>query len=143
MPTLSDIPIEVLLDNVLPSVRTADVLALGSTSRFFTDITNDDTFWKRRIQSDFNFDVQNTARNSGWKFIYRGLRHPKTFVWGCVAHQSGRYERLSNLHDSERSWGRLGVDNIPREYLYAEGVPAPMEIKIPGKRIVSLVPGGT
>jgi SCF-associated factor 1 len=86
MPSLQDIPIEVLLDNVLPTVAISDVLSLGSTNRFFADLVNDDTFWKRRLQTDFNFNSETTARSSGWKFIYRGLEHPKAFVWGYATY---------------------------------------------------------
>jgi SCF-associated factor 1 len=100
---LADLPVEVLLDNVLPVLALPDVLRLGCTSRFFAELTNDgshacrrsslpsdlavlDTFWKRKLQLDFNFSGHGTARTSGWKFIYRGLSNPRAFVWGCVRH---------------------------------------------------------
>jgi len=79
---LAEIPVEVLLDNFLPLLPVTDLLNLGSTSRLFYNLCNDDTFWKRKIQDDFNFPCDDTARSSGWKFIYRGLSHPRTYVWG-------------------------------------------------------------
>ena len=82
MPSISDIPVDVLLDNVLPSVPVTDVLHLGSTNHFFATLVSDDLFWKRKLQEDFNFSGAGTARTSGWKFIYRGLSNPKVFVWG-------------------------------------------------------------
>jgi SCF-associated factor 1 len=82
MVSLSDIPVDVLLDNVLPSVPVTDLLHLGSTNRFFATLVSDDLFWKRKLQEDFNFSGAGTARTSGWKFIYRGLSDPKVFVWG-------------------------------------------------------------
>lgn len=80
----ADIPVEVFLDNLLPFAQTRDVLSLGSTNRFFAALSADDTFWKRKCQEDFNFTSQETARQSGWKNLYRGLRYPRIFVWGFV-----------------------------------------------------------
>ena len=81
---LTDIPVEVFLDNLLPYAAVRDVLSLGSTNKSFAAICADETFWKRRCQEDFNFTSQETARQSGWKNLYRGLNHPKIFVWGFV-----------------------------------------------------------
>lgn len=79
---LEDIPVEVLLDNLLPSLLIPDLLHLGSTNHFFAALCNDDTFWKRKLQQDFNFSDESTARSTGWKFIYQGLSRPRTYVWG-------------------------------------------------------------
>src|ERR1700761_5031313 len=81
---ITAIPVEVFLDNLLPFSPTRDVLSLGSTNKFFAAICADETFWKRRCQEDFNFTSQETARQSGWKNLYRGLNRPKIFVWGFV-----------------------------------------------------------
>ncbi|KDQ61371.1 hypothetical protein JAAARDRAFT_30797 [Jaapia argillacea MUCL 33604] len=123
MPSIADIPVEILLDNLLPEVQTRDLLSLGTTNRFFAKLCNDNTFWKRKIQDDFNFSGANTARTAGWKFIYKGLSRPKIFVWG------------------EKANGRLGLSNFPRD-TFGEGVPFPTELHIPGVRIVSLAAGG-
>lgn len=82
MTVLSDLPVEVLLDNLLPWLAIPDLIHLGETDRFFSRLCNDDTFWKRKLQEDFNFTDERTARITGWKQIYRGLSDPKTFVWG-------------------------------------------------------------
>jgi SCF-associated factor 1 len=81
---LADIPVEVFLDNLLPFAQVCDILNLGSTNKFFAALSADETFWKRRCQQDFNFTSQETARQSGWKNLYRGLRYPRIFVWGFV-----------------------------------------------------------
>ncbi|KAH9004512.1 RCC1/BLIP-II [Lactarius hatsudake] len=117
---LTNIPVEVFLDNLLPFAAVRDVLSFGSTNKFFAALCADETFWKRRCQEDFNFTSQETARQSGWKILYRGLIHPKVFVWG------------------DRANGRLGVRKLPK----GPGAPYPVEVKIPGARIVSLVAGG-
>ena len=81
---ITDIPVEVFLDNLLPFASVRDIRNFGSTNKFFAAICADETFWKRRCQEDFNFTSQETARRSGWKNLYRGLNRPKIFVWGFV-----------------------------------------------------------
>ena len=81
---ITDIPVEVFLDNLLPFAPVRDIRSFGSTNKFFAAICADETFWKRMCQEDFNFTSQETARQSGWKNLYRGLNHPKIFVWGFV-----------------------------------------------------------
>lgn len=121
---LAEIPVEVLLDNVLPLLAVPDLNNLGSTNRFFYDLCNDSTFWKRRIQEDFNFPCDDTARSSGWKFIYRGLTNPHAYVWG------------------ESSKGRLGMPNIGRAIVGDVPWPVQLQIGRPGVRIVNLSAAG-
>ena len=94
--TLAELPIEVLLDNLLPYVQVPDILRLACTNKvrflwtsnvliellhelwqLFSVLCSDDTLWKQKLQSDFNFSGEATARTSGWKFIYRGLSKPR------------------------------------------------------------------
>jgi SCF-associated factor 1 len=82
MTALQDLPVEVLLDHLFPSIETLDLLHLGATCRSLAHLTNDNTLWKRKLNEDFNFAVEDTARTSGWKLIYRGLSRPRIFVWG-------------------------------------------------------------
>ncbi|KAH7890788.1 regulator of chromosome condensation 1/beta-lactamase-inhibitor protein II [Phlebopus sp. FC_14] len=120
---LADVPVELLLDNLLPLLPIPDLLRLGATNRLFNTLCNDDTFWKRKLQQDFNFSDEDTARSSGWKFIYRGLSHPRTYVWG------------------ESSKGRLGLTKFPRRRV--GDVPFPAELRFaPGVRIVHLAAAG-
>lgn len=81
---IADIPVELLIDNILPFCETKDVFSLGCTNKFFALVTTDDMFWKRRLVVDYNFTGSETARTSGWKFIYKRLRNPRVFVWGYV-----------------------------------------------------------
>ena len=81
---IADIPVEVLIDNLLPLCGVKDVYSLGCTNKFFALVTADDLFWKRRLAVDYNFTGSETARTSGWKFIYHRLRKPRVFVWGYV-----------------------------------------------------------
>ncbi|KZP09892.1 RCC1/BLIP-II protein [Athelia psychrophila] len=123
MPSIFDIPVDILLDNLLPIIDIPDLLSLSSTNRFFAILGADETFWRRRLQDDFNFSGAGTARTSAWKTIYKGMRKPNIYTWGQKAN------------------GRLGLTSFPDTTL--SDVPYPVRIQIPGARIVSLVAGGT
>ncbi len=137
---IADIPVEVFLDNLLPLAELRDVLSLGSTNKLFAAVCADETFWRRRCQADFNFTSQETARQSGWKNLYRGLRHPKIFVWGSVITLVHHSQVVTRFLCSQRANGRLGLKEFPHNL--RQGIPYPIEVKIPGSRIVSLVAGG-
>ena len=81
---IADIPVELLIDNILPFCEARDVFSLGCTNKFFALVTTDDMFWKRKLVVDYNFTGSETARTSGWKFIYQRLGNPRVFVWGYV-----------------------------------------------------------
>ena len=85
---ITDIPVKVLTNNILPFCEVKDVLSLGRTNKFFALIAADDAFWKLKLAVDYNFTGSETARTSGWKFIYQKLRNPRVFVWGYVAFPS-------------------------------------------------------
>ncbi|KAF9525324.1 regulator of chromosome condensation 1/beta-lactamase-inhibitor protein II [Crepidotus variabilis] len=120
--TLGELPVEVLLDDVFRVIPAHDLLRLGCTNKFFSTLCNDDTLWKNKLMDDFNFSGEGTARTSGYKFLYRGLDKPRVFAWG------------------DKGNGRLGVDRMPKTVI--NGAPYPIQVKIPGVRIVSLVAGG-
>ncbi|PSR71035.1 hypothetical protein PHLCEN_2v13083 [Hermanssonia centrifuga] len=82
MPRITEIPVEIYLDNLLPFLPVQDLSRLGTTNRFFYLLSSDETFWKRKIEEDFNFSVSDTARTTGWKFLYKSLSNPKIYVWG-------------------------------------------------------------
>ncbi|EIW58164.1 RCC1/BLIP-II [Trametes versicolor FP-101664 SS1] len=121
--SLGDLPVELFLDGIFPLLPVADLLHLGSTNRFFSNLVNDEAYWHRRIQEDFNFSGSDTARKTGWKFLYKRLSHPQVYVWG------------------EKSQSRLGLIDTPKTAV-RDGVPYPVRLDIPGVRIVSLVAGG-
>ena len=82
MGKLEELPLELLLDELLPFLPLRDLLNLFSTNKYFAQIGCDDPFWHRKIQEDYNFNNVATARKHGWKFIYSRLKKSKTFVWG-------------------------------------------------------------
>ncbi|KAL0065178.1 hypothetical protein AAF712_007848 [Marasmius tenuissimus] len=122
MPRITDLPVELHIDNFLPILPLKDLLNLGATNKHFATLCNDNTLWKRKLDSDFNFNGANTARTTGWKFIYLRLTNPRVYVWGNTEN------------------GRLGLSSFPKSSL--SGVPFPAELRFPGTRIVNLVAGG-
>ncbi|KAI1796783.1 RCC1/BLIP-II [Ganoderma leucocontextum] len=123
MPGIADLPVELFLDGIFTFFPVRDLLNFGAANRFFSTLVSDEAFWHRRIQQDFNFSGSDTARQTGWKFLYKRLSNPGVYVWG------------------EKSQGRLGLANPPRSNV-RDGVPYPVRLQIPGVRIVSLVAGG-
>ncbi|KIL71040.1 hypothetical protein M378DRAFT_155990 [Amanita muscaria Koide BX008] len=118
---LSILPVEIILDSILPILPAPDLLRLGCTNKFFARLCNDETVWHYKLLGDFNFTGEGTARSSGWKFIYKNLDKPKAYVWG------------------DKGNGRLGLEDTGS---VASGVVVPTRLRIPGVRIVSLVAGG-
>ena len=149
---IADIPVEVLIDNILPFCEVNDVVSLGCTNKFFALVTTDDTFWKRRLVVDYNFTGSDTARTSGWKFIYKRLRNPRVFVWGYVmAFIPSSYGDVDSFVNApmrtpllylfrEKDKGRLGLPYFPKTGL--SDVPFPVELHLPGVRVVSLAVSG-
>ncbi|KAJ4469587.1 regulator of chromosome condensation 1/beta-lactamase-inhibitor protein II [Lentinula aciculospora] len=122
MLSVTDIPVEIFLDNLLPRLPLNDLLQLQSTNKFFATLCSDETFWKKKLSVDFNFPDESTARTSGWKFIYLRLVKPRVFVWG------------------RKEQGRLGMTTFPQSTL--NNVSFPLELKFPGSHIVNLAAAG-
>jgi len=43
----------------------------------FAALCEDESLWHKKLLADFNFTGAETARTSGWKFIYKGLDMPQ------------------------------------------------------------------
>ncbi|TBU47471.1 RCC1/BLIP-II [Dichomitus squalens] len=123
MPGIADLPVELFVDDIFAYLPVRDLLNFGAINRFFNSLVNDEALWHQRIEQDFNFSGADTARHSGWKFLYKRLSNPAVYVWG------------------EKSAGRLGIEDPPRSGV-RDGVPYPVRLNIPGAKIVSLVAGG-
>ncbi|KAH8116463.1 RCC1/BLIP-II [Phellopilus nigrolimitatus] len=123
MASLSDLPVELLLDNIFPYLHVRDLLVLGATNHQFATLCDDDTFWKLRCKEDYNFSGSRTARTAGWKVIYKQLSNTNVYVWGA----SGQ--------------GRLGLQHVTHGR--SGGVPYPMRLDFPKKTaIVDIIAGG-
>jgi SCF-associated factor 1 len=82
MVLITQLPVELVIDSLLPCLALPDLLALACTCKFFAIICADDTFWKRKTSEEYNFSGADSARTSGFKHVYMGLRNPRVFVWG-------------------------------------------------------------
>ncbi|KZP01603.1 RCC1/BLIP-II protein [Calocera viscosa TUFC12733] len=128
--SLSSLPVEVLIDNLLDFLPLADLAHLSATNRFFHALCNDDILWKRKLIEDFNYPRVLDARTSGFKPLYKGMKQPKVYAWGSVDN------------------GRLGLSSpeLNRSVVRAYGgVPQPVELELfseKGIQIVQLSAGG-
>lgn len=82
MPSLNDIPVELIVDNLLPLISLKDLLSLTVVNKAFSIACSDDTFWKRKVKEDYNFSDSSSARTKGYKFLYRGIHRSQAYVWG-------------------------------------------------------------
>ncbi|CAE6509498.1 unnamed protein product [Rhizoctonia solani] len=124
MTQLIDLPIELLIDHLLPCIPLQDLLSLGCTCKYFALVCGDNTFWKRKTSEEYNFEGAGSARTSGYKHLYRGLRHPRVFVWGD--------EGNSRLALDKRKHGDHG---------YQRDVDYPIELDV-RHRVVHIAAGG-
>ena len=85
MPGIADVPVELFVDGIFDYLPVQNLLSFGATNRFFHTIVNDESLWHKRIQQDFNFSGAETARHTGWKFLYKRLSNPTVYVWGYVS----------------------------------------------------------
>nr|CDI56204.1 conserved hypothetical protein [Melanopsichium pennsylvanicum 4] len=87
-----NLPLPVVVDNLLPLLSNRDLAALRSVSKQAKILVEDQILWKRKVLADFTFPPHATARMGGWFELYRGLSNPQVYVWGQVSN------------------GRLGLD---------------------------------
>ena len=123
---ITDIPVKVLMDNIFPFCETKDVISLGCTNKFFALILTN-MFWRKKLVVEYNFTGSETARMSGWKFIYERLKNPRVFVWGCVtfsfcyaircslAYQCTHVCMINCNHPDQRTKANLGCHSFQRQ----------------------------
>ncbi len=77
LPTL---PSEVFTDCLLDFLPPRDITTLSRTSHNLRAIALDESFWRRKIKSDFHLDVNAVAHietEPGWaRGLWMGLRKP-------------------------------------------------------------------
>jgi SCF-associated factor 1 len=80
---MTDIPVDTILDNLLPCIAVPDLLHLACTNRFFATLLTDELFWERKFKDDFIVTSAVTDRRKTWKLLYRALWNSKVYVRGC------------------------------------------------------------
>ncbi|SJX65829.1 related to SAF1-protein involved in proteasome-dependent degradation [Sporisorium reilianum f. sp. reilianum] len=115
-----ELPLPVVVDNLLPLLSSRDLTCLRSVSKQAKALVEDELLWKRKVLADFSFPAHATARMGGWFNLYKGLSHPHVYVWGSA--DNGRmgidYEELGD---------RLGSGPHPDA-----GIPYPMKLRTIG-----------
>lgn len=81
---ITDIPVKVFIDRILPFCESRDVLSLGHTNKLLALVAADENFWRGRLAIDYNFTGWETNRTSDWKLIYQRINKAQLFTWGCV-----------------------------------------------------------
>jgi hypothetical protein len=82
MASLGSLPIDIVLDNLLPCLRIKDVVSLFSVNKAFVDFSKLETFWIRRLKDDFRIPNLPDRTRFDSRFLYSRLYNPKIFVWG-------------------------------------------------------------
>ncbi|KAI0259660.1 regulator of chromosome condensation 1/beta-lactamase-inhibitor protein II [Gloeopeniophorella convolvens] len=114
-------PLEILLHHLLVFSSGRDIRSLGCTSRFFAGVCSDETLWRKKCEEEFTRFTSNAAlQRVGWKKLFIALSFPRIFVLGHLAH--GRRGAGWQTNDDDRSF-------------------VPVEVKLPGVRVVRLVAG--
>jgi len=81
---ITDIPVKVLINNILPFCEAKDALSLGCTNWFFAVVVAGETSWREKLRVDGNFTGSKTTRTSSWKIIPQRFRNARVSIWGCV-----------------------------------------------------------
>ncbi|CAO1616471.1 unnamed protein product [Sympodiomycopsis kandeliae] len=76
------LPYGLLTENLLPYLQASDLVKLRAVCKPLKDKIDDEVLWRNRIEEDFNFPRNSTARVNGFQTLYRGLVQPRIFVWG-------------------------------------------------------------
>jgi SCF-associated factor 1 len=88
MASLARLPLDIYYDQLLPLLPLDSLIHLSETCKAFDQLVNrepaSESLWRHRIETDLNFPADSTARTSGWKELYRRVRNPRIYVWGCV-----------------------------------------------------------
>lgn len=82
MSSLESLPLDILLDELLPLLPIKDVLALFSLNRLFANLGKDDAIWERQLREDYRFTNTSIAGNLSLKLLYGRIHRPELYVWG-------------------------------------------------------------
>jgi len=80
---LTDIPVKVLMSNILPFCEAEDLLSLSRTNWFFAVVVAGETSWREKLRVDGNFTGSKATRTSSWKLPHR-FRNARVSILGCV-----------------------------------------------------------
>ena len=79
---LLDLPLDILIDNILYNLDAQSLGHLACTNSEFHQLINDELLWKHRVFSDYNLPHDASFRRSGWKQLYSKLKDSVVYTWG-------------------------------------------------------------
>lgn len=101
-----DLPVELLLDLILPFLSVVDCVSLCRTSKRFSSLLTEQALWKRLCLSSFPVPALITSRVKNWKNLCKELRSSHLYVWGYVYSFFVFYpSRLIYCSNIEYAWG--------------------------------------
>jgi SCF-associated factor 1 len=83
---LSNLPVDVLIQDLLPRLPYKTLIELSKTSKFFYRLCGDESLWKKLALRELHIPAYATFRNRGWKDIFAKLHHPVVYTWGEGTH---------------------------------------------------------
>ncbi|KAI8993556.1 regulator of chromosome condensation 1/beta-lactamase-inhibitor protein II [Pilobolus umbonatus] len=120
MINLHELPLDILIENILLYLDEKSLLNLSLVSRYFHRMANDEHIWKYLAFDTFHLSPDIDTGNVSWKDFYIRLSNTQVYVWG------------------ENDDGRLGISHIT-----SRAVQTPSEIvELRHKGIVDIVSGG-
>lgn len=81
---LDKIPLDLLIDNILPLLPPSALVQLGATCTSIRDVLEGEEaeiVWKRKAVEEFHFPANASGRRAGWKSLYQRLRAQSCLVW--------------------------------------------------------------
>lgn len=127
---LDRVPVDLILDSLLPLLPLRDLLSLASTCHSLqTLIHSTQSIWRTRVEVEYRFPATATGRVDGFKTLYRKLSRPQVWVWG-----QSRNSRLGiDRDDGVLGQVKIGFDQVP----------TPLRIRGDGvKSLIDLQAGG-
>lgn len=82
---LAALPLDILVDELLPHFDSASLVSLARTSHGFHEIvlgSAAESVWVKLLRRDFRFDAQSTGRRNGFLGLYKRIAKQRTYVWG-------------------------------------------------------------
>ncbi|KAM3579561.1 hypothetical protein VKS41_008019 [Umbelopsis sp. WA50703] len=126
---LSNLPVDVLIQDLLPRLPYKTLIELSKTSKFFYRLCGDESLWKKLALRELHIPAYATFRNRGWKDIFAKLHHPVVYTWGEGTHYRLGHAEVVQPRGNFRNYRT--DERVPREL-----------VALRGKKIVDLVAGG-
>ena len=96
---ITDIPVKVLMNNILPFCQAKDLLSLGCTNGFFAVVVAGEMSWRRKLWDGGNFIGSEMIRTSSRKSIFQRFRNARVSIFRCVTFHSVMLRGVNLLVD--------------------------------------------